>query len=182
MSRIGKQPIKIPDQVEITTDDCQVKVKGPKGELKEIFDPRVIFEISDQVVAVKVKNDSDRRQRALWGLSASLIKNMIIGVTEGFLKKLEINGIGFGAKLADRKLIVSAGYSKPVEFKIPEGIEVNVEGNVITVSGIDKQLVGETAAQIRKIRKPEPYKGKGIKYFGEQIIRKAGKTAATKTE
>jgi len=178
MSRIGKNPIAIPAGVEVKIEGAMIEVKGPKGVLTQVIHPLVKVEKVENSVIVKIQDESDRSQGALWGLFGSLIKNMIAGVTEGFVKKLEINGVGMKAAVSGKNLILNVGFSHPVEFAIPQGTEITVEGNVITVSGIDKQLVGETAAQIRKIKKVEPYKGKGIKYVGEQFIRKAGKAAA----
>mgnify|MGYP000050082782 CR=1 FL=1 len=177
MSRIGKNPIVIPSGVEVKIENGIIEVKGPKGVLTQVIHPLVKIEKIENSIIIKIQNESDRLQKALWGLFGSLIKNMIIGVTNGFVKKLEINGVGMKASISGKKLILNVGFSHPVEFTIPQNIEITVDGNVITVSGIDKQLVGETAAQIRKIKKVEPYKGKGIKYVGEQFIRKAGKAA-----
>lgn len=179
MSRIGKRPIKIPQGVEVSVDKDKINVKGPKGELSQKIHHKVKIEKNEDELKVKVNDPEDRRQKALWGLFASLINNMIIGVTEGFEKRLEINGVGYGAQLQGDKLILRVGYSHPVEFDLPNGIEAQIEKNIITISGIDKKLVGETAAQIRSVRKPEPYKGKGIKYIDEIIRRKAGKAAKT---
>jgi large subunit ribosomal protein L6 len=178
MSRIGKLPIKIPAGVNASIIGDYISVSGPKGELKEKTVSSVIIVIAEGEIKVSVKNPEEKNDRALWGLYASLIKNMIQGVTAGYEKKLEINGVGYRASASGKKLVLNVGYSHPVEFDLPSGIEASVAGNVITVSGIDKQLVGETAAQIRKIRKPEPYKGKGIKYSGEIIRRKAGKSSS----
>ncbi len=180
MSRVGKQIIDIPEGVKVKFEGQLVTVNGPKGELKQALDPKVSLEMLDNSLQVKIKDETDRQQKALWGLYASLIKNMIIGVSEGFSKQLEISGVGYTAAVSGKTLTLKVGYSHPVEYAIPEGIDIKVEGNVITISGIDKQLVGEVAAQIKKVRKPEPYKGKGIKYVGEQIIRKAGKAAGGK--
>lgn len=177
MSRVGKKQIKIPSGVEVKLDHRTVSVKGPKGLLKQELHQDVSMEINGDVIILKVGNENDKKQRSLWGLFASLLENMILGVTEGFSKKLEINGVGFKANAAGKKLVLNVGFSHPVEYNTPEGIEIKTEGNVITVSGIDKQLVGEVSAQIRKIKKPEPYKGKGIKYVGEEIRKKAGKAA-----
>lgn len=177
MSRIGKNPISIPNGVEVKIENPTIEVKGPKGLLTQIIHPLVKVEQIENSLVLKVVDENDRTQRALWGLFGSLIKNMITGVTKGFTKQLEINGVGMKAAVSGKKLILNVGFSHPVEFLIPQDINITVEGNVITVSGIDKQLVGEIAAQIRKIKKVEPYKGKGIKYVGEQFIRKAGKTA-----
>ncbi len=178
MSRIGKQLTAIPAGVELKVEDGVISVKGPKGQLTQKLHPSVSVEKNDKTVSIKVINEADKSQRALWGLFGSLVKNMIIGVTEGYTVKLEINGVGMKAAAAGKKLILNVGFSHPVEYVIPDGTAIAVEGNVISVSGIDKQLVGETAAQIRKIKKVEPYKGKGIKYVGEKYIKKAGKAAA----
>ncbi len=178
MSRIGKQLISIPSEVDFKIDDGFVVIKGPKGELKQFIHPQVIVESKDGVITVKVQDENDKSQRALWGLYGSLVKNMVTGVTVGFVEKLEINGVGMKAAVAGNKLILNVGFSHPVEYNIPVGMQITVEGNIISIGGIDKQVVGEIAAQIRKIKKVEPYKGKGIKYVGEQVRRKAGKAAA----
>lgn len=177
MSRVGKKQIKVPAGVEIKAEGRIVTVKGPKGLLKQELHPFVSIEISGDVVNVKVVDETNKPQRALWGLFASLLDNMILGVTTGFSKQLEINGVGFKANAVGRKLVLNVGFSHPVEYNIPEGIDIRTEGNIITVTGIDKQLVGEVTARVRKIKKPEPYKGKGIKYVGEEIKKKAGKAA-----
>jgi len=179
MSRIGKQPIILPEGVEAELKEDTLIIKGPKGVLERKLLPEVKVKQKDNVLTVEVDNPKDRKQRALWGLFQRLISNMVKGVVSGYEKKLELVGIGYGAKLQGKKLILKVGFSHPVEFEIPQGIEVKVEKNIITLQGIDKQLVGETAAQIRRIRPPEPYKGKGIKYVDEVIRRKAGKKAAT---
>lgn len=179
MSRVGKKPIIIPDGVDIKVDDGFVVVKGPKGELKQKLHPKVTAGVKDGQVLVNVKNELEKQERSLWGLFGSLIENMVIGVTKGFSKQLEISGVGFNASVVGKKLVLKVGFSHPVNYDIIDGIDIKTEGNTITVSGIDKQLVGEVAAQIRKIKKSEPYKGKGIKYAGEQIVRKAGKAAAS---
>jgi large subunit ribosomal protein L6 len=180
MSRVGKKPIVIPEGVEVKLDQDVLTVKGSKGQLTQSINKLVDVSVDEKEkqVVVSVKKENDSRQKAMWGLFRSLIMNMVLGVTEGFEKKLEINGVGYKANAAGKKLTLNVGYSHPVEFDIPEGIACTVEGNVITVQGIDKQLVGEIAANIRKVRKPEPYKGKGIKYVDEVIRRKAGKAAA----
>ena len=178
MSRIGKKPIEIPSGVNVTLDQGLILVKGPKGELQRSIHPLVKVEIKDTEINVKVDNEENHIQKALWGLFRSLIYNMVVGVTEGFEKKLEINGVGYKANATGQNLVLNVGYSHAVEFNIPEGINCQVEANVITISGIDKQQVGEVAANIRKVRKPEPYKSKGIKYIDEIIRRKAGKAAA----
>lgn len=177
MSRIGKNPITIPSGVEVKVTGDIVEVKGPKGSLQEKLHPLVSLELNENSMQVKVKDEENKSQRALWGLFGSLIRNMVTGVTTGFTKQLEINGVGMKYAVAGNKVNLNVGFSHPVEFAIPAGIEIAVQGNVMTVSGIDKQLVGETAAQIRRIKKVEPYKGKGIKYVGEQFVKKAGKAA-----
>ncbi len=178
MSRIGKQPITIPAGVTVTIDGLLLHAKGPKGELSQKIHPQVLVTQQDGVLTVTIKDEDDKSQRALWGLFGSLVNNIILGVTEGFSKQLDITGVGFKAAVAGGNLVLNVGFSHQVNFPVPKGIEIKVEGNVITVTGIDKQLVGETAAQIRKIKKVEPYKGKGIKYVGEVVRRKAGKAAA----
>jgi large subunit ribosomal protein L6 len=175
MSRIGKQLITIPAGVTVTLNGQHVSVKGPKGELSLDMHPRVIVTQADQSISVSVKDTDLQSDRALWGLTRMLIANMIIGVTTGFEKKLEINGVGFKAALSGKTLVLNLGFSHPINFPIPDGITIAVDKNVVSVSGIDKQLVGETAAVIRRYKKPEPYKGKGIKYSDEVIRRKAGK-------
>ena len=178
MSRIGKKEIIIPKGVDVKVSDNIVIVKGPKGELKQKFPKEVMVSVEGETAKVSVLNPEDKGHRSLWGLFQRLISNMIKGVTEGYEKKLEMIGVGFKGTAAGRKLTLDVGFSHPVVFDAPEGIEVAIDKNlVITVKGMDKQVVGETAAQIRKIKKPEPYKGKGIKYSGEVIRRKAGKAA-----
>ncbi len=178
MSRIGKKPIEVPNGIDVVIDDNNlVSVSGTKGELRTKIHSMVNVEKKDNEITVSVDNPGDKRQSALWGLSRTLIANMVEGLTNGFEKKLEVNGVGYKVALSGKKLTLNVGYSHPVDFELPEGINGSVEGNVITISGIDKQLVGEVTARIRKVRKPEPYKGKGIKYIDEVIIRKAGKAA-----
>lgn len=180
MSRIGKKPIEIPNGVEvkIVADDLQrikVSVKGSKGSLEVAIPKGVQIEQKDKELILTVANPDSGDEKALWGLSRTLVNNAIIGVTEGFIKELEINGVGFKVALQGKKLVLNVGFSHPVEYDLPEGITAEVEKNNIKISGIDKQLVGQVAAEIRSIKKPEPYKGKGIKYIDEQIRRKAGK-------
>lgn len=182
MSRIGKQPIVIPENVEVQIEEGAVSVKGPKGSLSLHLHPVVSVEMTpEKTLKVHVKDDEERRQRALWGLFRSLIANMVIGVTEGYLKKLEIHGIGYKAEVKGKTLFLHVGYSHPVEYAIPEDIEIRVEKNTISLMGADKQRVGQIAAEIRSIRPPEPYKGKGIRYSDEIVRRKSGK-AAVKSE
>lgn len=178
MSRIGKQPITIPDGVTVTITDGRVTIKGPNGELSQQIHPLVSVAQAGSELAVSVGNAADKKQRSLWGLWRKLIANMVAGVTEGFSKQLEINGVGYKAVLQGDKLVITVGYSHPIEYPLPTGLTAKVEKNLITISGADKQLVGQAAAEIRSVRKPEPYKGKGIKYVTEIIRRKAGKTAA----
>jgi len=153
-------------------------IKGPKGELKQKIHPLVKIEIKDKQIIITVTDPLEKKQKALWGLFGSLIKNMIKGVTEGYEKKLEVIGVGFKVNLQGNKLVLHVGFSHPVEFLLPKGINAIVDKNIITLAGIDKQQIGEAAAQIRKIKKPEPYKGKGIKYADEVIKKKVGKAAA----
>jgi len=177
VSRIGKQPIAVPDGVEIAVEPELVKVKGPKGELAE----RVArdMEVREDDGQILVNRPTDRGEhRALHGLTRSLIANMVEGVTNGFEKRLEIQGVGYRAQLQGRKLVLSLGYSHPVEVEAPEGIDFEVpQPTQIVVRGISKQAVGEVAATIRKKRPPEPYKGKGVRYQGEYVARKVGKRA-----
>ena len=177
MSRIGKLPISVPGGVTITVDDGNtVTVKGPKGTLTEKISPDMMIEQDNGVLHVKRPSD-DKQHRALHGLTRSLIHNMVVGATEGFAKNLEIEGVGYRAQLQGSKLVLNMGYSHPVEFEAPEGISFEVPApNRITVKGISKQQVGQMAADIRAVREPEPYKGKGIRYAGEHVRRKEGKT------
>ncbi|MFH1837973.1 MAG: 50S ribosomal protein L6 [Candidatus Kuenenbacteria bacterium] len=177
MSRIGKQLINIPENVDVKIENQNIIIKGLKGELIQKIHPNVKIEQKNKELSVSVQKPNDKKQRALWGLFQRLISNMIAGVTNGFEKKLEINGLGYKAEVVGDKLILNVGFSHQVNFNIPKNINIKIEKNIIIVSGFDKQLVGETAAQIRKIKKPEPYKGKGIKYIDEVIKRKAGKAA-----
>jgi large subunit ribosomal protein L6 len=176
MSRIGKAPIPIPDKVTISLDGLAVTVKGPKGELSRVLPEGVSVSQEGSTVVVSPTSEH-RRSRERHGLSRTLVANMVEGVSQGFTRKLEIVGVGYRAQVQGRKLVVSAGYSHPVEMVPPEGVTFSVENNTsVFVSGPDKELVGNEAAKIRGIRPPEPYKGKGIKYEGERILRKAGKT------
>ncbi|MBI4133311.1 50S ribosomal protein L6 [Candidatus Uhrbacteria bacterium] len=179
MSRIGKKPIIIRAGVTTTVDGRTVRVKGPKGELTMTLHPHVRVEERAGELVVTVASPDVASDRALWGLSRTLIENMVHGVTEGFKKQLEVIGIGYKVALQDRALKVEVGFSHPVIFELPTGIEAQVEKNTITIVGADRQLVGDVAAQIRSIRKPEVYKGKGIKYIDEVVRRKAGKAAKT---
>ncbi|MFA6098777.1 MAG: 50S ribosomal protein L6 [Patescibacteria group bacterium] len=175
MPRVGKKPISIPAGVEVNIQAQHVLVKGPKGTLEKDFHHRVIFVKKDSIITVDVSKPEEKRSRELWGLSRVLLANMIEGVTKGYEKKLEINGVGYRASVAGKKIVLILGYSHPIEFPIPEELEAKIEKNVITISGMDKQMVGQIAAEIRDLRKPEPYKGKGIRYIDEVVRRKAGK-------
>lgn len=178
MSRLGKLPIALPEGVAAKMTGSVLSVKGPKGELSQDIRGLANVEVTDSEIKVSVNNPEAKKERAMWGLFRSLANNMVVGVTEGFEKKLEVNGVGYRVAIQGKKLVLNVGYSHPVEMELPEGVNGAVEGNVVTVSGIDKQAVGEFAANVRKVRKPEPYKGKGIKYIDEIIRRKEGKTAA----
>jgi len=175
MSRIGKKPIAIPSGVTVDLKDQTLKVKGPKGELVLEIHPKVTVEHKDSEMIVSVKHPDVKSERALWGLFRALINNMVQGVTSGFTKILEINGVGYKAALTGKKLVLNLGYSHPIEMEVPAGLEAKVEKNTITITGSDRQSVGQFAAVIRSQREPEPYKGKGIKYQNEVIRRKAGK-------
>ncbi len=175
MSRIGKLPIPVPPGVTITVDDNSISVKGPKGELHQALLETVNLDISDAEVVVSRK-DEEKKSKSEHGLTRSLVNNMIIGVTKGFEKKLEVNGVGFRVSGGGQALDMALGFSHPVKYQAPEGVQLTVEKMNIRVNGIDKQQVGQVAAEIRSLKKPEPYKGKGIKYSDEIVRRKAGKT------
>ena len=179
MSRIGKQPVVVPDKVNVTINDRVIDVKGPNGNLTFTHHEGVIVAQEDKNIIVKPV-DSSNKNRALWGLTRTLVNNMMVGVTDGFTKKLEFNGVGYKAAVKGKVLTLNLGYSHPIDYELPEGVDAKVTKNVIEVSGNNKELVGFAAAKIRSFRKPEPYKGKGIKYSDEVIIRKAGKTGAKK--
>ena len=175
MSRIGKLPIPVSKGVEINIEGSNVRVKGPKGELVRDFPKGISFTLDDGRVLVARENE-EKQVRALHGLSRSLLANMVTGVSDGYTKSLELQGVGYRVQQAGPKVTLSVGYSHPVEVSPPEGIELQVEGTTrLHVRGIDKELVGQVAANIRGVRKPEPYKGKGIRYLGERVRRKAGK-------
>lgn len=179
MSRVGKLPIDIPSGVTITVDPDFVTVTGPKGTLKQFTMPEVTVSVEDNKVVVTRAND-EPKVRAKHGLMRALVNNMVVGVSTGFSKKLEINGVGFRVMLQGTELKFNLGFSHDVIYKLPEGITATVEQNTITVTGISKQQVGQVAAEIRALKKPEPYKGKGIKYADEVIIRKSGKSGKDK--
>lgn len=176
MSRIGKMPIEIPEGVKVEITGKKIFVDGPKGKLEHEFRPEIDVKVEDNMVVCTIEKPG-KESSAFWGLTRSLINNMITGVTKGYEKKLELIGVGYRAKQnGGDGVTITVGYSHPVEYKAPEGVSIQVEDNThMNVKGIDKQLVGLVAAQLRKIRKPEPYKGKGIRYVGETVRRKAGK-------
>jgi len=177
VSRIGKLPIQIPDKVQVTLNQRLITVKGPKGELQREIHENVNVEVKDGTITVSKKSE-DKFGRSLWGLTRALIANMIEGVTNGFTRKLEIVGVGYKAEMKGKTLLLNLGYSHPIVIKVPDEIQLSAPtNNEVLVSGINKELVGLVAAKIRSFRKPEPYKGKGVKYEGEYIRRKAGKTA-----
>jgi large subunit ribosomal protein L6 len=175
MSRIGNKPVSLPGGVTASVDGQEVKVKGPKGELGHVLVDQIIAKMGDNGIEIGMREDS-KDARAMWGMSRTLVANLVTGVTEGFSKTLEINGVGYRAAMKGQTLQLQLGFSHDVDFEIPKGIEVKCpKPTEIVVSGIDKQLVGQVAAEIRRYRPPEPYKGKGVKYAGEYIFRKEGK-------
>ncbi len=175
MSRVGKLPIPIPSGVSIEVSERQVKVSGTKGSLEMRLPLGISLEVKDGEAVVARKND-EALMRARHGLSRALLNNMVVGASEGFEKKLELNGVGFRMQVNGSDLKLNLGYSHEVAYKIPEGVSAAVEQNILTLSGVSKQKVGQAAAEIRALRKPEPYKGKGIKYVDERILRKSGKS------
>lgn len=176
MSRIGRMPILVPAGVQVEIEDSRVTVRGPKGELVRLFPPDMTISFEEGQIIVRRPTDN-RKHRSLHGLTRALLANMVQGVSEGFRKELEIVGVGYRAAMQGEKLVLNVGYSHSVEIAPPEGITITVGRGAkeIAVEGVDKELVGQIAAQIRAVRKPEPYKGKGIRYVGEQVRRKAGK-------
>lgn len=176
MSRIGKMPITVPEGVKVSIDDNQVQIEGPKGKLVQKLRPEMLIKLTEGVITVE-RPSEEPQMKAFHGLTRSLINNMVVGVTEGYEKILQIEGVGYRPKLDGKTLILNVGFSHEVRVKPPEGInfDVDTQARTIRVQGIDKQLVGHTAADIRKIKPPEPYKGKGIRYQGEYVKRKAGK-------
>ncbi|PIE57947.1 MAG: 50S ribosomal protein L6 [Desulfobulbus propionicus] len=178
MSRIGKQPIPVPGSVKVEIKGTHVQVTGPKGSLERTIRPEIDCQTKDDQIVLLPKGNS-KQVMAFWGMTRSLISNMVLGVEKGFEKVLAVEGVGYRAAIEGNTLTLNVGYSSPVEFHLPDGISAAVDkDNKITVSGIDKELVGLTAARIRDIRKPEPYKGKGIRYIDERIVRKVGKAGA----
>lgn len=180
MSRIGKLPVEFTSNVTVSIDNKDVLVKGPKGELSLTLHDRAVVNLEENKIIVTRQSDS-KEDKSVHGLTRTLLANMVEGVTNGYEKKLEIVGVGYRAQATGKKITLTLGYSHPIEMQAPQGLEVTLDEqdkNIIIVKGIDKQAVGEFAANIRKQRKPEPYKGKGIRYVGEYVQRKAGKTAA----
>ena len=179
MSRVGKKPIPIPDKIKVTYKNGFITVQGENGSLTRPIHPSVALDIEDGILRVTTVTD-DRTSRALQGLTRSLVANMVIGVNKGIERLLEINGIGYRATLSGAQIVFNIGYSHPVNFDLPEGVSASIDKNtIIKLSGIDKELLGRTAASIRRLRPPEPYKGKGIKYAEEYIHKKAGKTGTS---
>lgn len=179
MSRVGKQPVSIPDDVTVTVEGSRVSVEGPQGSLEQTFDPEMMIGVEDGEVVVRRPTERSRH-RALHGLTRSLIYNMVRGVTKPFERSLEVHGVGYRARMRGRTLMLNVGFSHQVEFEAPDGIDIEVENpTLIHVRGADKQLVGQVAAEIRLVRPPEPYKGKGIRYVDEQVRRKAGKATVS---
>jgi large subunit ribosomal protein L6 len=176
MSRIGKNPVVVPEKVQVKVEGTSVSVKGPNGDLAYTFNNLVTIEHAGNEVTVKPVDES-KNARAMWGTARKLIDNMVIGVTTGFTKKLEFNGVGYKAAVSGNKLTLNLGYSHPIDYVLPETVSAKVAGKEIEISGPNKELVGFAAAKIRSFRPPEPYKGKGVKYSDEHIIRKAGKSA-----
>jgi large subunit ribosomal protein L6 len=177
MSRIGRKPIEIPDGVTITQDDSKITVEGPKGTLSRDIPKEVEVSVDKDTIVVN-RLSEDKKGRSLHGLVRTLVSNMVAGVSKGFEKSLEIVGVGYRGELDGAVLRLLVGYSQPAEYKIPEGISIKVDRQVnLTVAGIDKELVGKVAAEIRNVKRPEPYKGKGIRYAGEKVRRKVGKSA-----
>jgi large subunit ribosomal protein L6 len=179
MSRLGKRPISIPKDVEVKLEGDLLRVKGPKGELRRRVHPKVQVDMDGDKISVSVA-DGSRESRSLHGLFAVLINNMVTGVTKGFERVLEISGVGYRAVVNGRTAVFNLGYSRPIDFELPDGVDAKIEKSKIILTGIDKELLGMTASKIRNLRRPEPYKGKGIKYAEEMIRRKAGKTGAVK--
>lgn len=178
MSRIGKKPIEIPSNVKVEIDGQKITIEGPKGKLSREIRPEIKVELKEGKIILSPKK-TGKNVKAFWGLSRALLFNMVKGVTEGFEKKLEIQGTGYKARVEGEELILNVGFSHEVKISPPENIKFSVEKNIITVSGIDKEKVGQIAAKIRKVRPPNPYTGKGIRYLGEEVRKKEGKKAAT---
>jgi large subunit ribosomal protein L6 len=178
MSRIGKKTIEIPNGVTVEIKDGLLLVKGPKGQLARPLNSLVTVKIADNTVTVSVANEEEKKERSLWGTWSAHIQNMVTGVTAGFKKQLEINGVGYKVAMQGTDLKLEVGFSHPVIYKMPKDVKATVDKNIITLEGADVELLGATAAEVRAVRKPEPYKGKGIRYVGEVVRHKEGKTAA----
>jgi large subunit ribosomal protein L6 len=179
MSRIGRQPVNVPEKVEIKINNRVIDVKGPNGALSFTHHEGVTVAQEDKSIVVK-PIDTSKKNKALWGLTRTLVNNMVVGVTDGFTRTLEFTGVGYKASVSGNKMTLNLGYSHPIEYTLPEGVAAKVTKNVIDLSGNSKELVGFAAAKIRSFREPEPYKGKGVKYSDETIIRKAGKAGGKK--
>ncbi len=179
MSRIGKMPVVVPEKVEVKLNGAKVDVKGPNGQLDYSFTDKVKIEMKGKEVIVTPIDDS-KESVSLWGTTRTLINNMVTGVTTGFTKTLEFNGVGYKASVSGSSLTLNLGFSHPINFELPKGVSAKVTKNVIDISGANKELVGFVAAKVRSFRPPEPYKGKGVKYIDEHITRKAGKTGGKK--
>ena len=178
MSRIGKQPIPVPGSVKVEIKGTHIKTTGPKGMLERDIRPEIELKLEENEIRV-IPSGTSKRVRAFWGMTRSLVNNMVLGVEKGFQKRLVVEGVGYRVKASGNKLTLNVGYSNPVDFEVPKGITATVEkDNTILLEGIDKELLGLVAARIRAIRKPEPYKGKGIRYIDEHIVRKVGKAGA----
>ena len=177
MSRIGKKSVVVPDGVDVNISGRKISIKGPKGSLDFEFHPDVEVKIEEKEIMV-VARKKTKQARSIWGLTRMLVSNMIDGVTKGFEKQLELQGVGFRMAIQGKKINMALGFSHPVEVEIPEGLEAKIEKNILTISGIDKQQVGQFAASTRALKKVEPYKGKGFRYVGEIVRKKAGKKAA----
>ena len=175
MSRIGKKPVVIPPGVKAELKGSSLSVTGPKGTLQIEMHPKVKVVMAENEITVDIADKESKKEKSLWGLSRALINNLVEGVTKGFEKKLEVNGVGFKVQVTGQKIVMSLGFSHPVEVEIPKDLTVTVDKNVISISGADKQKVGQFAAEVRELKKPEPYKGKGIRYIDEVVRRKAGK-------
>jgi large subunit ribosomal protein L6 len=175
MSRVGKKPVILENGVKAELKDGILTVTGPKGTLSLAVHEKVAIAITDNEITVDVAKKDNKQERALWGLFRSLVQNMVDGVTKGFEKKLEVNGVGFKVALAGSKLTLNLGFSHPIDVEVPSDLQVSIDKNIITIAGADKQKVGQFAANVRELKKPEPYKGKGIKYSDEVVLRKAGK-------
>lgn len=179
MSRVGSSPISLPSGVEVKVDGNKVAIKGPKGELSREIHEDIKIEIEESMINF-IRPTEQKRHKALHGLTRSLVNNMVVGVTKGFDKELQVVGVGYRAAQQGNKLVLTVGFSHPVEMEMPKGIDLEVDNNKIVIKGMDKQLVGEIAANIRKVRPPEPYKGKGIRYKDERVRRKEGKIGVAK--